>query len=72
MRKWIAILGTAPVLRSAVGAAMVYIAIQHNPQGEFVSHVTGAINYAGLAAIFLPSFVLVSLAVGLMVWVLSD
>jgi hypothetical protein len=50
---------------------MVYIAIQHNPQEEFVSH-TGAINYAGLLAIFLPAFVLVGLATGLMAWVLCD
>ncbi|HEY7549588.1 MAG TPA: hypothetical protein VH913_08730 [Hyphomicrobiaceae bacterium] len=51
---------------------MVYIAIQHNPQEEFVGHMTGAINYAGLSAIFLSWFVVVGLAVGFVVWVLSD
>jgi hypothetical protein len=51
---------------------MVFIAIQHNPQQEFVSHATGAINYAGLSAIFLSWFVLIGLAAGLLVWVLSD
>jgi hypothetical protein len=72
LRKWIAILGVASVLGGTVGSAMVFIAIQHNPQQEFVSHATGAINYAGLSAIFLSWFVLIGLAAGLLVWVLSD
>jgi hypothetical protein len=72
LRKWIAILGVASVLGGTVGSAMVFIAIQHNPQEEFVSHATGAIDYAGLSAIFLPWFVLIGLAAGLLVWVLSD
>ena len=55
---------------------MVYIAMDHNPQEEFVSHVTGAINYAGLSEIFLSWFVVVSVATGfalaLVAWPWAD
>jgi hypothetical protein len=72
MRTWIVVAGAAGTVGSVVGAAMVCIAIQHNPQEEFVSHMTGAINYGGLSAIFLSRLVVVGLAVGFVVWVLSD
>jgi hypothetical protein len=72
MRACMAIPGAACVSGGTIGSMMVYIAIDHNPQGEFVNHETGAVNYAGLSEIFLSWFVVVTLAAGLvltlMVW----
>jgi hypothetical protein len=57
---------------SVIGSGMVYIAIDHNPQGAYVDHVTGALNYLDLSLIFLSWFAVVSLvaslAVVLAVW----
>jgi phosphate/sulfate permease len=64
------------LIGSVVGWAAVCAAMDHNPQEEFVSHATGAINYAGLAEIFVSWFALVSLATGfilaLVLWPLAD
>jgi hypothetical protein len=68
MRTWMGALGgtcMACLVGSAIGSATVYIAIDHNPQEEFVSHATGAVNYAGLSAIFLSWFVIVGVAASL-------
>jgi hypothetical protein len=79
LRTWKAALGgmcVACFIGSAVGSATVYIAMDHNPQEEFISHATGAINYAGLAEIFVSWFTVVSLATGfilaLVVWLWAD
>jgi hypothetical protein len=68
LRTWKAALCGACIaclVGSAIGSAMVYIAMEHNPQEEFVSLATGAINYAGLSEIFLSWLVVVSVATGL-------
>jgi hypothetical protein len=54
----------ACMIGSAVGLSAVYIAMQHNPQGVYVSHETGAVNYADLSALFLSGFAVVSIAAG--------
>jgi len=77
LRTRIAVLGgtcMACIIGSAVGLLVVYIALQHNPQGVYVSHETGAVSYADLSALFLSGFAVVSMAAGvalaLVVWVL--
>ena len=79
LRTWKAALGgtcMACLIGSLVGSAMVYVAMDHNPQEAFVSHATGAISYAGLAEIFVSWFAVVSLATGfilaLVLWPLAD
>lgn len=76
LRTWKAALcGTcmACLVGSVIASATVYIAMDHNPQEEFVSHATGAINYTGLAEIFVSWFAVVSVAASvafaLVVWV---
>ena len=53
---------------------MVFIAIQHNPQGEFINHETGWVNYPYLSLLFLEWFAVVtlaaSLALALVMWVM--
>ena len=46
---------------AAIGLLAVYIAIQHNPQGAYVGHETGVVNYFDLSAMFLSAFAIVSL-----------
>jgi hypothetical protein len=77
LRTWkAALFGTciACLVGSVTGLAMVHIATEHNPQGEFLIHATGAINYTGLAEIFVSWFAVVSvaasLAFSLVVWML--
>jgi hypothetical protein len=62
-----AICGTciACLVGSVTGSAMVRIAMEHNPQEEFLRLATGAINYAGLAEIFVSWFAVVSVAASL-------
>jgi hypothetical protein len=68
LRTWRAALcGTciACLVGSVVGSAMVYIAMDHNAQEEFISGATGTINYAGLSEIFLSWSVVISVAASL-------
>jgi hypothetical protein len=58
--------GLACVLGAVVGLLPVYIAVEHNPQGEFINHETGAVNYADLSVLFLSGFALSSLGAGLL------
>jgi hypothetical protein len=62
----------ACLVGGAIGSMMVYIAIEHNPQGVYVDHVTGAVNYLDLSLIFLSwsavFSVVVSIALALVVW----
>jgi hypothetical protein len=69
MRAWMAVLGVACIVGGAMGWQAVSVAIWFNRQGEFVNDVTGAVNYLGLAEIFLSLFLVVSflLGVGLMI-----
>jgi hypothetical protein len=65
---WTAALGAtciACIAGGAIGSTMVYIAIDHNPQEEFVKHVADEVSYLGLSEVFLSWFVVVSLAVAL-------
>jgi hypothetical protein len=57
--------GLACIVGSVIGLLAVYIAIDHNPQEEFVKQATDEVNYLGLSEIFLSWFVIVSLAVAL-------
>ncbi len=41
------------ILGCIVGGFTLYVALSHNPQGEFVDFETGVINYFGLGAIFI-------------------
>jgi len=65
MRTWVAIIGSASAIGSAIGLGMVYIAVQHNPQGEVIDQVTGVPDYAYLAVLFLSWFLPVGAAAGL-------
>jgi hypothetical protein len=64
MGMWVRVIGAASVAGIAIGFAMVYIAIQHNPQGAIVNQVTGLPDYPYLAGLLLSWFMLISLAVG--------
>jgi len=44
-------------ISAAVSTTMLYLAVQHNAQGEFINLDTGAIDYAYLALIFSSWFV---------------
>jgi len=44
LRTWLAVLGAACVVGSAMGWAAVSSAVFFNRQGEFVNDVTGAVN----------------------------
>ena len=50
-------MAVATTLALLVGAAMVYIALQHNPQGEAFDQETGAIHYGYVTALFVSWFV---------------
>src|SRR5262245_59739985 len=50
---------------TTIGSLAVYIAMGHNPQGEFIDQVTGAVNHAHLSALFLSWFVVVGLVASL-------
>jgi hypothetical protein len=72
-RAWIAVLGAACFVGSVIGLLAIYTAIAHNPQGAFIDHESGAINYLDLFLIFLSWFVVFGVAAGLafmfLVWV---
>jgi hypothetical protein len=63
MRTWV-VIAVACILGSVVGAMMVSIAVDHNPQEAFVNTLTGEVDYLGLTQIFLSWFVIVSLVAG--------
>jgi uncharacterized membrane protein len=52
-----------------MGWQAVTVAIWFNRDGEFVNDVTGAVNYLGLAEIFLPWFLVVSVVLGLVLMI---
>ena len=53
-----------------VGAFMVFIAIEHNPQGEFADQVTGQVRVGASVELFLGWFFLCFL-VGILIWGLA-
>ena len=59
MRAWMAVLGAACFVGSVIGLLAVYMAIARNPQGAYIDHETGAINYLDLSLIFLSWLVAV-------------
>jgi hypothetical protein len=63
-----------PILfAGVVGSLLVYIAFQHNPQGETLDQVTGAINYRYVLALFGSSFAIalaIAVAVEALVYLL--
>jgi hypothetical protein len=69
MRTWMAVIGAACVVGGAMGWQAVTVAIWFNRDGEFVNDVTGAVNYLGLAEIFLPWFLVVSVVLGLVLMI---
>jgi hypothetical protein len=58
----------AAAAATLIAATMVYIAFQHNPQGEAFDQESGAVHYGYVLALFLtwlvPSFVLVAVCEG--------
>ena len=65
MRTWVAVLAAACIVGGAMGWAAVSSAIWFNRQGKFIDDETGAVNYLGLAEIFLSWFLVVSCVLGL-------
>ena len=68
-RTWMAFLSSACVVGGAMGWQAATVAIWFNRDGEFVNDVTGAVNYLGLAEIFLSWFLVVSVVLGLVLMI---
>jgi len=65
VRAWMAVLGAASFVGSVIGLLALSAAIDHNPQGAFIDHETGAISYLDLCLVFLSWFVVFGVAAGL-------
>ena len=50
---------TSIVCGFVIGFIAVYIAFQHNPQGEFFNIQTGNINFKNSISLFLSGFIIV-------------
>ncbi len=68
--RWIALLSI--LLGSAVGLLMVWIALQHNPQGEFYHPDTGVLNWGNVPVLFTSWFLVVAVSLAVLGGVLAS